>query len=181
MTRLPVYAAEKSSYEEFLAEYSPEMAPLLSASGKTLLFCSVANKNIDARIAITTQLLDDGADPRVTLRDTNVLHALFARPQHDAEREAPMLRRLLDGGADVNLVSKRYGSPLQCLIENGPPSEAEMVPFYDVFFSRPDLNLSVPTPKSGTTLRDFIFNSAWNLPLLRQRVTAFEESRGTAH
>lgn len=176
MAKLPIYAAEKSSYEGFLTEYSADMAPVLSSSGKTLLFYSLANKSIDARIAITTRLLDDGADPSVTVRDTNVLHTLFARPPHDATREAPVLRRLIDGGADMNLVSKRFGPPLQCLIENGPAFEAEMTPFYDVFFSPSDLNLSVSTTNAGTTLREFIFNSAWTLPLLRERVIDYERT-----
>jgi len=176
MVRLPIYAAEKRTYEEFLNEYSSDMAPLLSSSGKSLLFYSVANQDIDARISITSRLLDDGADASVTVRDTNVLHVLFARPPHDAERESPMFRRLVDSGADINLVSKRFGPPLVCLIENGPAAETEMVPFYDVFFSRPDLDLSVSSTRAGMTLREFIFNSVWNLPALRERAIAYDRS-----
>lgn len=175
-----IHAAQRGSYEDFLQVYRPADAEYRVAGGATLLFKSVANTDIAARVAITTRLLDDGADPAVASGDLNVLHVLFGRPGHDAELEAPMLRRLIEGGADVNLVSNRFGPPLIGLIENGPLPESERVPFYDVFFESPHLDLTVPAMRAKATLKDFILANS-GLPLLRQRVTAFEESRDAAH
>ncbi|AQA02944.1 hypothetical protein BVC93_11440 [Mycobacterium sp. MS1601] len=170
----PIILAKRASYEEFLKSYDPAMAATCRSAGQTLLFSSVANRDIDARVAITTRLLDDGADPTVVAKGLNVLHVLFGRPGHDAEQEAPMLRRLIEGGADVNLVSKRYGPPLVGLIEHGPTPESARVPFYNVLFERPGLDLSAPYGQG--TLRDFIFNSAYHLPLLRKRVEDYEKA-----
>lgn len=166
-----VFVAKSGSYEEFLREYTPADASYKGAGGRTLLFQSVANKDVEARVAITTRLLDDGADPSVVSDGINVLHVLFGQRTHDAAYEAPMLRRLIDGGADINQVSKRSGPPLAVLIQHGPSPETERVPFYDVIFDQPKLDLT------NRYLHDLIFNSAWNLPLLRARVLAYESAR----
>lgn len=63
------------------------------------------------------------------------------------------------------------GAPLANLIKHGPSPESARVPFYDVIFDQPNLDLSRPY------LHDLIFNSAWNLPLLRERVLAYESAR----
>ena len=170
-----IHSANANSYGEFLKDYTPADATYIDSSGRTLLFESVANPDIEARVAITMRLLDDGADPSVISRGINVLHVLFGTRKHDTEFEAPMLRRLIDGGADINLVSKRSGPPLAVFIQRGPSPETARVPFYDVLFEQPNLDLSAPFDKG--TLRDFIFNSAWNLPLLEERVLAYEAER----
>lgn len=169
----PIFVAKRGSFEEFMSEYEPAMAVTYRSVGETLLFSSVANSDIDARVAITMRLLDDGADPSVVCGGINVLHVLFARRGHDPVREAPMLRRLIEGGADINLVSKREGPPLVGLMERGPRPESARVPFYDVFFGRPDLDLSVPSMTAGKTLREFILAHS-GMPLLRERVAAFD-------
>ncbi|WP_078354192.1 ankyrin repeat domain-containing protein [Mycobacteroides chelonae] len=155
------------SYADFMQMYTSADAKFIDANGRTLLFHSVGNHNVEARIQITNRLLDDGADPSVS-DNINVLHVLFTQRNHETEREAPMLRRLVDGGADINLFSKKFGPPLAVLIERGPSPESKRVPFYDVLFDQPNLELS------SKYLRDLIFNSAWNLPILRERVLAYE-------
>ncbi|ART70531.1 hypothetical protein BTO20_20090 [Mycobacterium dioxanotrophicus] len=169
-----LYAAQRATYDEFLEEYSPDDAKRLWSGGRPLLFKSVANRDVEARVAITMRLLDDGADPSVASEGINVLHVLFDQRTHDTSFEAPMLRRLIDGGADINLFSKRFGPPLAVLIQHGPSPETACVPFYDVIFDQPNLDLS------SRYLRDLIFNSAWNLPLLRERVSAYESTRNEA-
>ncbi|MDH6245519.1 hypothetical protein [Mycobacterium sp. OTB74] len=173
-----IYAASTCSYADFLQVYRPADAPHLDSSGRTLLFESVTNKDIQARVAITNRLLDDGADPAVVSRGINVLHVLFGTRRHETELEAPMLRRLIDGGADINQVSKRSGPPLAVLIEHGPSPEVERVPFYDVIFDQPNLDLSAPCLRG--TLHDLIFDSVWNFPILRERAAAYEAARSTA-
>ncbi|MGU3500883.1 hypothetical protein [Mycobacterium sp. C31M] len=166
------YAAQSGSYEDFMGEYSPADATRLAAGGRPLLFKSVANKDIDARVAITNQLLDDGADPSIVSNGINVLHVLFGSRFHDAAKEAPMLRRLIENGANINQDSKRSGPPLAVLIQHGPRPETACEPFYDVIFAQPNLDLGAPY--DAGTLRDLIFNSVWNLPLLKARASAYE-------
>ncbi len=171
-------AAKACSYADFLKEYSPDDATRLFAGNRSLLFQSVANPDIEARVAITDRLLDDGADASIVSNGMNVLHVLFGTRRHDTKVEEPMLRRLIDAGADINQVSKRSGPPLAVLIEHGPSPEAERVPFYDVIFAQPNLDLSARCLRG--TLNDLIFNSVWNFPILRERATAYEAARSTA-
>lgn len=173
-----VGAAKAGTYAAFLSEYSPDDAKRFFAGDRPLLFQSVGNPDIEARVSITDRLLDDGADASIVSNGINVLHVLFGAWRHDAKVEASMLRRLIGAGADINQVSKRSGPPLAVLIEHGPSPESERVPFYDVIFTQPDLDLSAPCLRG--TLRDLIFNSVWNLPILRERATAYETERSTA-
>ncbi|CPR88187.1 hypothetical protein [Mycobacteroides abscessus] len=165
-----ITVAKRGSYEDFLREYTPNDASFVDGGGRTLLFPSVANRDIEARVAITMRLLDDGADPSIAPDNVNVLHVLFDQRKHDPAYEAPMLRRLIESGADINLFSKRSGPPLAVLTEHGPSPESARVPFYDVIFDQPNLNLTYPY------LRDLIFNSAWNVPILRERVQQYESA-----
>lgn len=172
-----IYVAKRGSFDEFMKEYDPSIAAAFRSGGETLLFFSVANRDVDARVAITMRLLDDGADPSVVSNGINVLHILFSpNKKHDAQLEAPMLRRLIEGGADINQVSKKWGPPLLGLIENGPLDENAAVPFYDVIFDQPNLNLSATRGEGQFTLWDYIFGDLWNLPILRERTMAYEEA-----
>lgn len=169
----PIIVAKTGSFDEFMTAYEPTMAASYVSAGQTLLFSSVANRDTDSRVAITTRLLDDGADPSVVAAGVNVLHVLFGYRGHDAGREAPMLGRLIDGGADVNLVSKRFGPPLIGVMINGPRPETANVPFYDAFFERPNLDLSVPAVRSQRTLREYILSNS-GFPLLHDYVRAYD-------
>lgn len=170
-----VYSAWYGSFDEFINEYDPSTAATFRSGEQTLLFLSVTNPDVEARVAITTRLLDDGADPSVVSDGINVLHMLLGQNQtHHAQLEAPMLRRLIDLGADINLPSKKEGPPLLGLIRYGPRPESAAVPFYDVFFDQPNLDLHA---KYGDhTLWGDIFGDLWNLPILRQRAKTYQDA-----
>ncbi|OCB12735.1 hypothetical protein A5717_15950 [Mycolicibacterium porcinum] len=170
-----LYVAKRGSFDEFMKEYDPSVAATYRAAGQTLLFPSVANRDIEARVAITMRLLEDGADPSVVCDGINVLHVLLGpNKKHDAPVEAPMLRRLIEKGADINQPSTKWGPPLLGLIHNGPRPETAAAPFYDVFFDQPNLDIDVKYGNS--VLRNDIFGDLWNLPLLRERVMAYEQA-----
>ncbi|MFD2675398.1 hypothetical protein, partial [Gulosibacter bifidus] len=67
-------------------------------------------------------MLDNGVPasyvPPDPLSRYNALHILFAQREHDYELEAPLLRRLLAEGADINGYAPRIGTPLLGLIDN---------------------------------------------------------------
>lgn len=170
-----IHVAKRGSFGEFMKEYDPSVAATYRAAGQTLLFASVANRDIEARVAITMRLLDDGADPSIVCDGINVLHVLLGpNKKHDALREAPMLRRLIEKGADINQPSKKWGPPLLGLIHNGPRPETAAAPFYDVFFDQPNLDLNARY--GNYVLWDSIFGDLWNLPMLRERALAYEEA-----
>ncbi|MER7419124.1 hypothetical protein ABT346_20470 [Micromonospora peucetia] len=95
-----------------------------------------------ARAGIAAVLLDDGADARVTSADgVNTLHAMLGSAALDPAFEAPVLRRPIDGGADVNGVAEESGTPLQVLMAQFRYTDEVLAPFYDVLFSYSHLDL----------------------------------------
>ncbi|MFC7403998.1 hypothetical protein [Georgenia alba] len=136
------HLAQYGSFDEFMASYEPSQAAWTAGSGQPLLMFALSNRDTDARTAIATRLLDDGADVGVTLSDgSNMLHVLLARKTHDVEAEVPILRRLIEGGADVNGVAAKFGTPLETAAEMFKFSDETLAPFYDVLLSREDLDL----------------------------------------
>ena len=109
----------------------------------TLLTLALANDDPPSRIAIANRLLDDGADVR-SAHSLGPLHRFLARNSHDFTAEAPLLKRLLDAGADVNAVDAKVGTPLETLAAKFTFSDADLEPFYDVLLARPDLDLLQP-------------------------------------
>jgi ankyrin repeat protein len=113
-----------------------------SSIADELLLRSLGNNDVTARIAIASQLLDDGADPAAQYKDgVNTLHVLLGGGLHDFEAEVPLLKRLLDGGADINKVIRKFGTPLETLAAQFKFSDETLAPFYDVWFARDDLDL----------------------------------------
>lgn len=137
------FVAGNGSAEEFFSAYDPSQASWVSPStGQSLLSFAVANGDVAARVAISTRLLDDGADPAWEGRGgVNLLHTLLGARDHDFVAEAPLLERLIAGGADINRVVPRFGTPLETATVDSAFTEAELAPVYDVFFAQPDLDL----------------------------------------
>jgi ankyrin repeat protein len=136
-----LYGVVSRSYAEFMSVYGDSDASLIADE---LLLQSLGNNDVAARIAIADQLLDDGADPAAQYQDgdcANTLHVLLGRGLHDFEAEVPLLTRLLDGGADINKVIRKFGTPLETLAAQFKFSDETLAPFYDVLFARDDLDL----------------------------------------
>ncbi|RRR17540.1 hypothetical protein DS079_14415 [Brachybacterium paraconglomeratum] len=91
----------------------------------------------------------------------NVLHVLFSGSfrEHNFRAEAKVLKRLLDGGADINLRSPRFGLPLEAL-DSMAASDEHLKPFYDVVFARPDIDMSIIVNKvTGFSLGEKLVRS----------------------
>ncbi len=146
-------SAKSGSYEDFLALYDGD-AHAVSSTGLTLLHRALGNRHLDARIAISNRLLDDGADAGAVVAPEgySTLHILFSHTSHDFAGEVWLLERLLEGGADVNANAARWGTPLQTLAGLHKYSDEELAPFYDVFFARDDLDLLTPAGEGISTL-----------------------------
>lgn len=142
--------------EEFRDIYRPDQASSwVSDQGLTLLHLAVGNTDPAARVAIANLLLDDGADAAAIspVESCNALHILFGHVSHDIPAEAALLRRLLEGGADVNWVSPTWGTPLETLMSKLKFSDDVLAPFYDEIFARPDVDLHLPQKLGQSTLQ----------------------------
>lgn len=132
-------ALTHGTYEEFLAIHEPAHANATYSSG-TPLTLALSNGDPEARVAIATRLLDDGADAGTA----HPLHVLLGQNTHDFPLEAPLLQRLLDDGADVNERTEDGMTPLEQAASKFKFSDASLQPFYDVLLARPDLDLVGP-------------------------------------
>jgi hypothetical protein len=169
----------RGTFEDFLPLYEAD------DEGPTAwLLRALMNRTPRERVQIADRLLDDGADAAaIEPHDhVNALHVLFAEREHDFELEAPLLKRLLEGGADINLRSPRFGLPLMMLRDMvALPREA--VPFYDVVFQRPDIDLDAVImykgPADGTTLGDILTSDNPAYAELTTRARRYIETRQT--
>jgi len=150
------FRINKWTYEEFLAVYEPQDASTWRSSrDQTLLHLALHNGTPAVRVQIADRLLDDGVDATAvsSSEQVNALHILFGENRHDFALEVPLLERLLDAGADLNGVSRVWGTPLQMLNRQFKFFDAELAPFYDVVFARPGIDLLKPGEQGRSSLQ----------------------------
>lgn len=167
-------AAEYWDARRFFEQFGPRiMDPTTALRG------AVSNEDLEARVVIAGQCLLDGADvTRVFGSErVSVVHVLLGQLSHDFEREPELLREILIEGADVNGVSTRWGTPLQTLAGTAKFTDEELAPFYDVFFSRPELDLLKPGYRGWSTLEMVRRNGPRRAGLLA-RVEQYLTERG---
>ncbi|MEO8527728.1 MAG: hypothetical protein ABI435_01485 [Pseudolysinimonas sp.] len=159
----PKLLASRATLEEFLAAYDPTMIPFKTyVGGATVLFGAVANPDPQARIDIANRLLDDGADPSIVTTDrndrVNVLHVLWSRAhERDIPREGELVARLIDGGADINIRSPRFGPPLLEMIDHAVISLEYLYAMWDVVVahSEPDMSIVLPLANGKTLAKRY--------------------------
>ena len=166
------------SIEGFLAEYDPADLP----NQEDALFGAVSNENLDLKLNITMRLLSDGASAAYVESGINVLHVLFGRMEaRRPEQEAPMVRALIEAGADVNQYSRRYPTPLMMMLNEDHLPGEQSAPFYDVFLDRPELDLTLPVRyQSNRTVREALeYMAAHTRPVLGERLRLRDQKFGT--
>lgn len=178
--RNPYYAAKDSTFAEFMDHYDRDEALNYRGSGgRTTLLGAMRNVDPAERCEIANKLLDDGADASAISQSDNVnaLHVLFGHRivNHNLKLEAPLLKRLLEGGADINLRSPKFGLPLEAMEAIAAP-ESELEVFYDVVFARPDIDLDASIGNDqGSTLRDLLTkNVPWGRVELERRTREYD-------
>lgn len=171
-------AKSAASAAEFLAQYDPSILTERDAVGRTVLLAALGNTDIDARLEIAGRLLDDGADAGAVMDgQVGTLHVLLGKRHEKIDGEAALLTRLLEGGADPNLVSPKNGSPLQILNTQYAYSDEQLAPFYDVLFARDDLDLLRPGAYRSTTF-GLAVKARSKRPQLVERMETYLRDRG---
>lgn len=174
------WVAQTGSVEEFLELYRPEMATSWDRTFGALLDCVLARVDAASRVQLGARLLNDGADASALADDGGTTaHTLLSHHDHDPVVEAPLLERLFDGGADVNKVVrvKNMGTPLKALTGQFRFSDEFFAPFYDVFFSRDDLDL-VTKDSRGISMLETLRKSGELRPDLLRRAEEYLRARG---
>ena len=165
----PILLAKRADLDTFLASYDPRTTPRYrsSSTDRTVLFGALANRDTATRLAIANRLLDDGAAVDVITKDGNLtlLHVLFSTHHRiEPELHLPLLRRLLDGGAPINVPCWKGGTELAMLVAMMMRDE-DKAPMYELFFARPDLNPDVRVGRRPT-VRETIERAGQNRPIL---------------
>ena len=175
VSKHPYYLAKDNSFDVFLESYAPAtMAQYVDGGGSTALVGAVSNKDPFARVQIANLLLDHGADPTIVMAGDRLsipclLLLAENHPVDNVAAEAALLRRLLEGGADPNLRSPRWGPPLEALIDLRRMGDDNLEPYYDPFFSRPNLNFDVKLARSKMLVYELLSNTSVVLPKLHAR------------
>lgn len=149
----PVAAARHGTYSEFMEVYDgsdiQKNIDTFLAGFAPLLWQSVSNKDVDARVAISNQLIDDGVDVPYVDNKTNVLTVFLSSQNLVPVKDAPLLRRIIQHGADMNFPSGGKGNqggytPAMLLLDNMSLTEEEKVPLYDVLLEFPEFHYRLP-------------------------------------
>lgn len=163
MTTNPYVWARHVPAESIDGEYDPSWASWVDeATGHTALYGALGRASEpEVRAALAHRLLDDGADVSATLADAayNVLHVLLAGNNQDWTLTVPLLQRLLDGGADPNIASGRYGRALESI--SPKYDDDELAEVYDVLFSHPSLELLATDARGRSSLDLARLNADW--------------------
>lgn len=174
-----ISSAVNGTLESFLTQYQPGDVEWVSITGSTPLLEALKNSDRQNRSDIANFLLDEGADATIQMPSGyNALHVLLGRADYrNPETDLNLLVRLLDSGADINAVDKKSGTPLQCLDElTLNIGEELVVPFYDVFFSRDDLDL-FKKGSFGKSTYDMVREDQEFRPLRFERVEEYLRER----
>jgi len=150
------FVAKRRTYEQFLEIYDPAQANAVDRAGSTLLHAALANKPPE-RSRIAGRLLDDGADASaVTADGVTTAHVLLGRSRLDPTTDAPLLRRLFEGGSDPNRATEHFGTPLLTLARQLKFTDEALTPFYDVLLEAPGLDVLAPPPPARSTFEALV-------------------------
>lgn len=167
-------AAQTGDYDAFASVYHPA-----GDDATALLFQALSNPDPVARAAIAHRLIDDGADTAAIGARATTINTLLGQVRHDVALEAPLLQRLIDGGADVNHREERGLLPVRQVVKVGVDGGDEgRRPLYEVLFAAPDLDLTLPSHprKPEVSQREQFELPAWQrFPVLLEHVRRWDE------
>lgn len=165
----PYYTARHGTLTDFL--HAIQERP--DIDWKEEFSTALTNENVESRIQIATWMLDHGANPAEINPDEkiNALHVLFSQRTNDIPAEAPLLQRIIDGGADINLNTRRWGPPLNVLLDNHTLKDNQLAPYYDVIFSTPGINWDIQVGLA--TLKDIVNEIEQAIPNFANRMNHY--------
>ena len=167
-----VLDTRKMTYGEFIAKYPTRPGSVDHETLQLILNASLTNQDIPSRIALAELFLEWGADPtEVSRQQGNILHS-FATHVKDPAAEAPLLKRLLDMGADPNQHAPHYGWPLEIFLTKPKLNEQLLKPVYDVWFTHPHLDFLTRLP-DGESQWDKVWRSSPMNPGLMERIKRY--------
>lgn len=139
-----LYTAQTGSYEEFCEAYNPD-----TDDATEMLMAGLSNRDPQARAQICSDMLDKGADATATEEGQNTLSILLGGHDYLGEGDGELVKRLVDGGADVNYRERRGALPLRLAIVIRTDDDEQRRPVYEALFGSENLDLSLPSNKNN--------------------------------
>lgn len=140
----PLYVARNGSYEEFCEVFDAENNDVTD-----MLLGGLINCDSDARFRISSDMLDKGADPCAVEEGQNTLSLLLGGHDRLSEGDCELVKRLVDGGADVNFRESRGSLPLRLAIVIRTDDDERRRPVYEALFGAEALDLELPANENN--------------------------------
>lgn len=140
----PLYVARNGSYEEFCEVFDAENNDVTD-----MLLGGLINRDADARFRISSDMLDKGADPCAVEEGQNTLSLLLGGHDRLSEGDCELVKRLVDGGADVNFRESRGSLPLRLAIVIRTDDDERRRPVYEALFGAEALDLELPANENN--------------------------------
>jgi len=142
--------------------------------GRPLIFYAVANKVLDTRYEICDFLLDRNVDvTRLNNESQSILHIVLGQVSYDIPKLTSLCKRLIENGADINILDKRKTVALKSILYMKNTDE-ELAPLYDLWFSQPYVELTVKD-KWGLTPIDFAKKDPNRDQIVKRMISYVEE------
>lgn len=138
----PLYVAKKGTIDEFREVFNAE-----EHDATDMLMAALTNRDPEARASICNDTLDQGADAGAEDEDQNTLTVLLGRHRHLGEGDGDLVKRLVDGGADVNYRARLGYLPLRLAVEIRADDDEKRRPVYEALFGAKELDLELPSDK----------------------------------
>lgn len=140
----PLYVARNGTYEEFCEVFDTE-----NNDATDMLMAALTNDDPEARFRISSDMLDKGADPCAVEEGQNTLSLLLGGNSHLGERDGELVKRLVDGGADVNFRESRGSLPLRLAIVIRADDDEKRRPIYEALLGSEVLDLELPANENN--------------------------------
>lgn len=140
----PLYVARNGSYEEFCEVFDAENNDVTD-----MLLGGLINRDADARFRISSDMLDKGADPCAVEEGQNTLSLLLGGHDRLSDGDCELVKRLVDGGADVNFRESRGSLPLRLAIVIRTDDDERRRPVYEALFGAEALDLELPANENN--------------------------------
>lgn len=140
----PLYVARNGSYEEFCEVFNADNDDVTD-----MLLGGLINRDADARFRISSDMLDKGADPCAVEEGQNTLTLLLGGHDRLSEGDCELVKRLVDGGADVNFRESRGSLPLRLAIVIRTDDDERRRPVYEALFGAEALDLELPANENN--------------------------------
>jgi uncharacterized protein len=167
--------AQMKSWEDFYKLYK-DGDEKKEYYGKSLIFYSLTNNNLEARYKISNFLLSKNVDIKGKTKDGySALQVLLGQNQHDFAEMEQLFEKLVSLGVDVNFKDNLGQMTIQYLARLRY-SDEELCELYDMLFALPNLDLK-SVDKLGHTPLEFVEALPYRKGLA-ERIKTYERENG---